>query len=251
MSKFKASTRLTEINSIIIEQLRKEYNQISSSKFSLSEAFKQHYLNGCSHVVISRNANAQEFRKYNQLIVNLHTNLNRVITSDSDLNKLIRNTLKRLIQIRIDISPLLFESYSIETSKKPDFEVAINRQLVLDRFSKRDKQYTISFTQNEYELYKKQISTMPDKGDLFKHLLYDFFEDFTVYQKQFDNANIAVINDENLNRTSEYINKYVADKLTNETKLKEAIEYFVIRISAIHEKLITGSADLLEITRKV
>ena len=90
MSKYKLSMRLTEINSIVIEQLRKEYNQISHTKFSLSNAFKQYFLNGHSYVVISKNTNAVEFRKYNQLIVNLHTNLNRVETDDLELTKLIR-----------------------------------------------------------------------------------------------------------------------------------------------------------------
>lgn len=246
MSKYKLSARLTEINSIVIEQLRKEYNQISHTKFSLSDAFKQYFLNGRSYVVISTNTNAVEFRKYNQLIVNLHTNLNRVETGDPELTKLISNAINKIIEARVNIKPLLFESFSIQTSKKPDIEASINQPLFIDQFSKREKQYTISFSQEEFSLYQNKLLTLDEKDRAFSSQLYKLLNEFSVYQARFSNPNISFANDENLIKVCDYINRYVVEGSKKEPQLKETLEYFIPRINIVNDKLMAGSADLIE-----
>lgn len=246
MSKYKLSARLTEINSIVIEQLRKEYNQISHTKFSLSDAFKQYFLNGRSYVVISTNTNAVEFRKYNQLIVNLHTNLNRVETGDPELTKLISNAINKIIEARVNIKPLLFESFSIQTSKKPDIEASINQPLFIDQFSKREKQYTISFSQEEFSLYQNKLLTLDEKDRAFTSQLYKLLNEFSVYQARFSNPNISFANDENLIKVCDYINRYVVEGSKKESQLKETLEYFIPRINIVNDKLMAGSADLIE-----
>ena len=246
MSKYKLSARLTEINSIVIEQLRKEYNQISHTKFSLSDAFKQYFLNGRSYVVISTNTNAVEFRKYNQLIVNLHTNLNRVETGDPELTKLISNAINKIIEARVNIKPLLFESFSIQTSKKPGTEASINQPLFIDQFSKREKQYTISFSQEEFSLYQNKLLTLDEKDRAFSSQLYKLLNEFSVYQARFSNPNISFANDENLIKVCDYINRYVVEGSKKEPQLKETLEYFIPRINIVNDKLMAGSADLIE-----
>lgn len=247
MGKYKLSTRLTEINSIVIEQLRKEYNKISPTKFSLSNAFKQHFLKGRSHIVISKNANALEFRKYNQIIVNLHTNLNRVDTNDPALIKSISRAVNKILEVRVNIKPLLFDSLSIQASKKPSAEVSINLPLFVDPFSKREKQYTISFSQEEFSLYKEKILTLNDQDKTFSKQLHKFLTDFSVCQLTFSNPNISFAADEGLTKASEYIDRYIVENSKNETKLKEAIEYLITRLSIVDDRLMAGSADLFEV----
>jgi hypothetical protein len=247
MSKYKLSARLTEINSIVIEQLRKEYNQISSTKFSLSNAFKQYFLNGRSYVVISTNTNAVEFRKYNQMIVNLHTNLNRIETEDPALIKLISNSINKILEARVNIKPLLFESFSIQTSKKPDIEASINHPLFIDQLSKREKQYTISFSQEEFSIYQRKLLTLEEKDKPFFSQLYKFLNEFSVYQAIFSNPNISFSHDENLIKVCDYINRYVVESSNKESQLKETLEYFVSRINTVNDKLMAGSTDLIEV----
>lgn len=246
MSKYKLSVRLTEINSIVIEQLRKEYNQISHTKFSLSNAFKQYFLNGHSYVVISKNTNSVEFRKYNQLIVNLHTNLNRVETDDLELTKLISNAINKIMEARVNIKPLLFESFSIQTSKKPDIEASINQPLFIDQFSKREKQYTISFSHEEFSSYQERLLALDGDNKSFSKQIYKFLNEFSVYQVVFSNPNISYSSDEGLIKICDYINRYIVEVFKKEPQLKEAIIYFISRINVINEKLVTGSADLIE-----
>lgn len=247
MRKYKLSTRLTEINSIVIEQLRKEYNKISSTKFSLSNAFKQHFLNGRSHIVISKNANALEFRKYNQMIVNLHTNLNRVDTSNPALIKNISRAVNKILEARVNIKPLLFDSLSIQTSKKPFAEASINQPLFVDPFSKREKQYTISFSEEEFSIYKEKLLTLDEQDKLFSKQLRKFLNDFSVCQLTYSNPNISFASDEGLTKASEYIGRYIVESSTNETKLKEAVEYLITRLNIVDDKLMAGSTDLFEV----
>ncbi|WP_460132897.1 hypothetical protein [Pseudomonas sp. S1_E04] len=247
MRKYKLSTRLTEINSIVIEQLRKEYNKISPTKFSLSNAFKQHFLNGRSHIVISKNANALEFRKYNQMIVNLHTNINRVDTSNPVLIKTISRAVNKILEARVNIKPLLFDSFSIQTSKKPIAEVLINQPLFVDPFSKREKQYTISFSQKEFSLYKEKLLTLNEKDKPFSKQLHKFLNDFSVCQLTFSNPNISFASDEGLTKASEYIDRYIVENSTNEMKLNEAVDYSITRLNIVDEKLMAGSTDLFEV----
>lgn len=246
MSKYKLSTRLTEINSIVIEQLRKEYNQISSTKFSLSNAFKQHFLNDRSYVVISKNTNAVDFRKYNQLIVNLHTNLNRIETEDPALKKLISNAINKIMEARVNIKPLLFESFAVQTSKKPDVEATINHPLFIDQLSKREKQYTISFSQEEFSLYQRKLLTLDEKDKSFSSQLYKFLSEFSVYQAIFSNPNISFAHNDGLIKICDYINRYVLEGSKKESQLKETLEYFIPRIDMINDKLMDGSSDLVE-----
>ena len=247
MRKHKLSTRLTEINSIVIEQLRKEYNKISPTKFSLSSAFKQHFLKGRSHIVILKNANALEFRKYNQMIVNLHTNLNRVDTSDPILIKNISNAVNKILEVRVNTKPLLFDSLAIQTFKKPSADVSISQPLFADQFSKREKQYTISFSQEEFSLYKEKLLTLDDHDKSFSKQLHKFMSDFSVYQPTFSNPHISFAADEGLTKASEYIDRYIVESSTNETKLKEAIEYLITRLNIVNDRLMAGSTDLFEV----
>ncbi|MDQ0707173.1 hypothetical protein QF043_005965 [Pseudomonas sp. W3I7] len=247
MKKYKVGTRLTEINSMVIEQLRKEYNKIAPGKFSLSTAFKQHFLNERSYVVISKNTNALEFRRYNQIIVNLHTNLNRIDTADATVTKVISSAINKVLEVRVNTKPLLFDTLSIQTSRNPGAEVSINQPLFYDQFSKREKQYTISFSQEEFALYQKKLRALEEQDKSFSTQLHKFLNDFSVYQVIFSNSNISFANDEGLTKVCDYINRYVLENSTNETKLKEAVEYLITRIDIVDKKLMAGSTDLIEL----
>lgn len=241
MSKFKASTRLTEINAEQIEQLRREYNQISVSKFSLSEAFKQYALHNRSYVVIAKNSNFDEFSKYNQILANLHTNLSQIKSSDAETNKRINSALRNLTKMKLDVSRLRFKTLEIKTSTKPNLEPNINLPLFDDSNSERKKQHTISFTEKECGEYKAKFQNQD-----FSNLLRTFFDEFSVYEKEFSNPSINLVSDNNLARCGEAANTYVAEKKHNETVIKNILDYLQGAFSEkIHPALINGSADLI------
>lgn len=241
MSKFKASTRLTEINSEQIEQLRREYNQLSVSKFSLSDAFKQYALQNRSYVVIAKNGNFEEFSKYNQILANLCTNLSQFKSADPETNKRINNTLRNLIKMKLDVSRLRFKTLELKTSTKPDFEPIINLSLYDDSHSDRKKQYTISFTEIECREYKGKFPNQ----DFFK-LLCNFLNEFSVYEKEFTNSSINLALDNNLVKCGEAANAYVVEKKQSEATMKYILDYLQGTFSEkIHPVLMNGSADLI------
>lgn len=241
MRKFKASTRLTEINAEQIEQLRREYNQISVSKFSLSEAFKQYALHNRSYVVIAKNSNFDEFSKYNQILANLHTNLSQIKSSDVETNKRINSALRNLIKMKLDVSRLRFKTLEIKTSTKPDFASIINSSLFDDSHSERKKQYTISFTEKEYEGYKSKFANKD-----FFNLLCAFFNEFAVYEKEFTNPSINLVADNTLAKCGEVANTYVIEKKHSEATIKNILDYLLGTFSEkTHPALINGSAELI------
>lgn len=241
MSKYKASTRLTEINAEQIEQLRREYNQLSVSKFSLSEAFKQYALQNRSYVVIAKNGNFEEFSRYNQILANLCTNLSQFKSADPEINRRINNTLRNLIKMKLDVSRLRFKTLEIKTSTKPDFAAIINSSLFDDSNSERKKQYTISFTKKECSEYKEKFP----KQD-FYNLLRNFFVEFSVYEKEFTNPSINLALDNNLVKCGEAANAYVVEKKHSEAIIKNILDYLQGAFSEkIHPNIIKGSADLI------
>ena len=241
MSKFKTSTRLTEINAEQIEQIRREYNQISVSKFSLSEAFKQHILHNRSYIVIAKNSHSEEFGKYNQILANLHTNLSQIKSSDTETNQRINNTLRNLIKMKLDVSRLRFKTLEIKTTIKPDFEPVISFSLFDDSHSERKKQYTISFTEKERNEYQAKFES-PD----FSQLLCSFFNEFSVYEKNFTNSSISLATDKTLNKCGEVLNTYVAEKKNSEGTIKNILDFLEGSLLKVtHPALINGSADLV------
>ena len=239
MSKFKASTRLTEINAEQIEQLRREYNQVSFSKFSLSEAFKQYALHNRGYVVIAKNRNFEEFGKYNQTLANLHTNISQIKSSDPEINKRINSTLRTLLIMKLDISRLRFKTSEIRTSVKPDFEPIINTPLHNDSHSERKKQYTISFTEKEYIEYKSKHPNVD-----FSKLLFSFCNEFSVYEKEFSNSSIHYAVDENLKLCGDTANSYVIHKKEKESDIVKILN-FIDAFKNYHNKIIAGSANLI------
>lgn len=247
MSKFKASTRLTDINSELIEEFRKEYNQISPSKFSLSEAFKQYYIHGKKYVVLIDNSNSEAFRKYNQYIVNLHTNINRVETSKPDLKKIISDMSYTLLKIRAEIIPLRAKNFAIVTSVKPDDGLIIYRPLINDTHSQGRRQFTISFSESEHILYKSRMSESDESSKTLKKQLIDFFQEFKIFKSEFQNPNIELCSDLNLGKGGDYVNKYLTDLLDDEKNLQEVLQYLAKRILEVHVKLLAGSTELLAV----
>ncbi|AOE82007.1 hypothetical protein A7318_26455 [Pseudomonas lurida] len=239
MSKFKASTRLTEINAEQIEQLRREYNQVSISKFSLSEAFKQYALHNRSYVIIAKNGNFEEFGKYNQILANLHTNISQIKSSEPETNKRINSALRVLLKMKLDISRLRFKTIEIRTSVKPNFEPIINIPLYDDSHSERKKQYTISFSEKEFIEYKSKHS-----ADEFAKSLVNFCSEFSVFEKEFTNPSILYANNDKLMECGNITNSYVTNKKNDESLLKTIID-FVHSYAHYHKKLIAGSSELI------
>lgn len=239
MSKFKASTRLTEINAEQVEQIRREYNQISVSKFSLSEAFKQYALHNRNYVVIAKNCHFEDFCKYNQILANLHTNFSQVKSTNPETNSIINATLRNLIKMKLDVSRLRFKTLEIKTTIKPNFEPVIKFSLFDDSHSERKKQYTISFTQKESAAYKARFPSQD-----FSKLLCSFFNDFSVYEKDFTNSSITLATNEKLLQCGDYLNSYVT-KNNNDEKLIIGYLNFIKSWSDHHRKIINGSADLI------
>lgn len=241
MSKFKASTRLTEINAEQVEQLRREYNEISASKFSLSDAFKQHLFHNRSYVVIAKNTNYKEFNKYNQILANLYTNLSQIKSANAEITKRINNILRSLIRMKLDVSRLRFKTLEIKTSIKPDFEPTIHLPLFDDSHSIRKKQYTISLTEQEHTEYQERFASQD-----FIKTLFDFFGEFTVYEKEFSNTAISYTSDETLLKCSEVVNNYVVKKISDEKPLIQILIFLENKVfSEGHQRIIKGSADLL------
>ncbi|MCF7536269.1 hypothetical protein [Pseudomonas petrae] len=239
MSQFKASTRLTEINAEQIEQLRREYNEISVSKFSLSDAFKQHLFHNRSFVIIAKNCHSIEFGKYNQTLANLYTNLSQIKSAVPETNKNITIALRTLLKMKLDVSRLRFKTLEINTATKPDFESLINLPLFEDSHSPRKNQYTISLTENEHKEYQDRFANQ----DLVK-LLFEFFDAFTVYEKEFINSSIEFADNNKLRDVGVLANKYVLDKKQDESTIRTLTD-FVHNYGAFHKKLISGSNDLL------
>ncbi|RMV28115.1 hypothetical protein ALP12_00449 [Pseudomonas savastanoi pv. phaseolicola] len=241
MSKFKASTRLTEINAEQVEQLRREYNEISVSKFSLSDAFKQHLFHNRSYVVIAKNANHEEFSKYNQILANLHTNLSQIKNAEPEITRRINNSLRNLIKMKLDVSRLRFKTLEIKTSTKPDFEPTIHLPLFDDSHSERRKQYTISLTEQENKKYQETFASQT-----FVKLLFGFFDEFTVYEKEFSNTAIFYTSDETLLKCSDAVNNYVVKKTSDEKLLMQILIFLESKFfSEGHQRIIKASADLL------
>ena len=239
MSKFKASTRLTEINAEQIEQLRREYNEISVSKFSLSDAFKQHLFHKRSYVIIAKNNHSEEFGKYNQILANLYTNLSQIKSSETETNKRITIALRTLIKMKLDVSRLRFKTLEIKTATKPDFAPLVNFPLFDDSHSARQKQYTISFTESEYKEYQERFT-----GQDFVKLLFEFFDEFTVYEKEFTNPSILYASNDKLLEAGTLANNYVLSKKHEESIIKKLTD-FIHNYGSFHKRLIDGSADLL------
>ncbi|GLX89740.1 hypothetical protein Pfra02_23090 [Pseudomonas fragi] len=241
MSKFKASTRLTEINAEQVEQLRREYNEISVSRFSLSDAFKQHLFHNRSYVVIAKNANYQEFSNYNQILANLHTNLSQIKSIEPEIKKRINNTLRNLIKMKLDVSRLRFKTLEIKASTKPDFEPTIHLPLFDDSHSDRQTQYTISLTEQENKQYQEMFASQT-----FIKLLFGFFDEFKVYEKEFSNTAILFTSDETLLKCSEAVNNYVVKKTGDEKPLIQILTFLESKFfSEGHQKIVKASADIL------
>lgn len=239
MSKFKASTRLTEINAEQIEQLRREYNQLSVSKFSLSKAFKQYALQRRSYVVIAKNGNFEDFSKYNQILANLYTNLSQIKSDNSETNKRINNTLRNLIKMKLDVSRLCFKTLEIKTTVKPNIGPTIHLPLFDDSHSDRKKQYTISFTEAEHAEYKEKYP----EGDFLK-LLFCFFNEFSVYEEVFSNTSIDLTKHEKFLQCSDLVNKHTLNKSKDDKAITSYL-VFLDNWSESHGKLISGSKDLI------
>lgn len=143
--------------------------------------------------------------------------------------------------MKLDVSRFRFKTLDIKTSTMPDFAAIINSSLFDDSHSKRKKQYTISFTEKEYREYKEKFP----KQDFFK-LLCNFFNEFSVYEKEFTNSSINLALDNNLIKCGEAANAYVVEKKHSEAIIKYILDYLQGTFSEkIHPHIIKGSAELI------
>ena len=143
--------------------------------------------------------------------------------------------------MKLDVSRLRFKTLEIKTTMKPDFEPVINFPLFDDSHSERKKQYTISFTEKERNEYQAKFES-PD----FSQLLCSFFNEFSVYEKNFTNSSINLATDKTLNKCGEVLNTYVAEKKNNEGTIKNILDFLEGSLLKVtHPALINGSADLV------
>ena len=77
-------------------------------------------------------------------------------------------------------------------------------------------------------------------------MLRNFFDEFSVYEKEFTNPSLNLALDNNLVKCGEAANAYVVEKKHSEAIIKNILDYLQGAFSEkIHPNIIKGSADLI------